>query len=235
MDRPTTGVLRGVRSAVVTVVVVGLAATAHVAGGGHAPSGPVAGAVVVAVALAVHLLTRWRLSAPGVFALLAGGQWLLHRVFTALDSARTGPLDAGALNAVPVGRLAHAHALAAGASWTAAPSAAPHGTVSPAVGAVHAAGAAGVEVGPWVLTPMLVAHVVATVLAALVLAGAERALWRLWAWLSPLVVLLLAPLQPVAGRLPRAPRAALERRPVHEVLLGRSLLRRGPPVPLARA
>ncbi|WP_432572617.1 hypothetical protein [Kineococcus sp. SYSU DK005] len=226
MNRPTTGVLRVLRSAVVTVVIIALATVAHVAGGGYVPSGLSATAVVVLLASVVHLLTRWRLNTAAVFALLGAGQLVLHQVFMALDSARTGPLDVQALNAVPVGRLAHAHSLNADLSSMSSMS------------SMHAAGSAGVgglEVGPWVLTPMLAAHVIATLLSALILSSAERALWRLWAWLAPLVVALLAPAQVVVARLPRAPRTAFEHRPVHEVVLARALSRRGPPVGLVHA
>ncbi|MEZ0493207.1 hypothetical protein AB2L28_13275 [Kineococcus sp. TBRC 1896] len=228
MNRPTTGVLRVLRSVVVTVVIVVLAAVAHVVGGGLVPSGMLAGAVVVAVALTVHLVTRWRLSTATVFALLAGGQLLLHQVFMSLDSARTGPLDVQTLNAMPMGRPAHAHSPGIDSALDSA-------TAVSSMGSMHTAGAAGVDVGPWTLTPMLAAHVVATVVTALVLASGERALWRLWAWLAPLVVALLAPSQVVAARLPRASRAAFERRPVHEVVLVRALSRRGPPVGLLHA
>lgn len=227
-----------VRSAVVTVVIVVLAAAAHVIGGGHVPSGLAAGAVVVAVALTVHLVTRWRLSTPTIFALLAGGQLLLHHAFMSLDSARTGPLDVHTLNAMPMGRLAHAHSMdidpssMSSMSTMAMPSMAPPSTVmsSMAGGSMHTADALGVAAGPWTVTPMLAAHVAATVVTALVLASAERAVWRLWSWLAPLVVALFTPPQTVAVRLPRASRAAFERRLVHEVVLVRALSRRGPPV-----
>ncbi|MBB2903180.1 hypothetical protein FHR75_004022 [Kineococcus radiotolerans] len=247
MNRPTTGVLRVLRSAVVTVVVVVLAALAHVVGGGHIPSGLVAGAVVVIVALTVHLMTRWRLSTATVLALLAGGQVLLHQVFMAQDSARTGSLDVEALNAMPMGQLAHAHSLTIdSSSMTVSSMSIPSMTASTmgamtSMGSMHAVGSTGVgtvggiDVGPWVVTPMLAAHIVATIFTAVVLASGERALWRLWAWLAPLVVALFAPAQVVAVRLPRASRAALEHRPVREVVLARALSRRGPPVGLLHA
>lgn len=221
MNRPTTGVLRVLRSAVVTVVVVVLAVVAHVVGGGHVPSGAAAGAAVVAVALAVHVATRWRLNTAAVFALLTGGQLLLHRAFMASDAARSGPLGVGTLNAMPVGGLAHAH------HPTIDPSTAVSSAASMA--SMHAASPAGVEVLPGALTPMLAAHVVATVLTTVVLAGLERVLWRIRAWLSPLFVALLVPFRVVAVDLPRTSRATFEHRPLHEVVLVRVLSRRGPP------
>ena len=60
---------------------------------------------------------------------------------------------------------------------------------------------------------MLVLHVVATVVAALVLVGADRALWWLAAWLSPLAgasvpaVLVARPALPTAVDAPWSPHA----------------------------
>ncbi|WP_380161990.1 hypothetical protein [Kineococcus sp. R86509] len=221
MNRPTAGVLRALRSAVVTVVIVGLAVVAHVAGGGHVPSGLAAAAVVVLVASVVHLATRWRLSLAGLTVLLAGGQWLLHESFMALDFARSGPLDVEALNAMPMGQLAHGHSTT--------PTMSP-GLMSPeAMASMHDV-ATGVSVGSWSVTPMLLAHVVATALTALVLASGERALWRLWSWLAPLVAVLMALVLPVAVRLPRPSAGAFQRWGLREPVRSRSLSRRGPPV-----
>lgn len=216
MDGPATGGLRALRTAVVTVVVLALAVAAHVAGGGHVPSGPAAGAAVVAVALGAHVATRRQLTTVALLALLAAGQFVLHHVFMALDAAR-GPVDA---TAMPMGSPGHGHPVALLA-------------VAPEASSGVSGLAAGVDLGPVVLTPMLASHVVATLLTAVVLAGGERAVWRLWAWLAPLVVALVVRCEVVAVRLPR-PATWDEHRPVHEAVLARVLPRRGPPVGLVR-
>ncbi len=133
----------------------------------------------------------------------------------ALDAA--GPVDA---TAVPMGAAGHGHPVALLA-------------VAPEASAGVSGLAAGLDLGPVVLTPMLASHVVATLLTAVALAGGERALWRLWAWLAPLVVALSVRCSVVAVRLARAS-AAGEHRPVHEAVLARVLPRRGPPVAAVR-
>ncbi|WP_380172111.1 hypothetical protein ACFEMC_22600 [Kineococcus sp. DHX-1] len=216
MDGPATGGVRALRTAVVTVVVLALAVLAHVAGGGHVPSGPAAGAAVVAVALVAHVATRRQLTTAALLALLGAGQFVLHHVFMALDAAR-GPVDA---TAMPMATPGHGHPVALLA-------------VLPEGSAGASGLAVGVDLGPVVLTPMLASHVVATLLTAVALAGGERALWRLWAWLVPLVVALSVRCTVVAVRLARAS-ADGEHRPVHEAVLARVLPRRGPPVAAAR-
>lgn len=235
MNLPSTGALRTLRSTVVTVVVVALATVAHVTGGGHVPTGPAAVAVVVAVACVTHQSTRWRLGLPGVSALLTGGQLLLHETFAALEPARGVSLDVH--GAAAAGGGAHRHVTGLPTSDDALVPAAltSGGTTSGGTGLVHGLGAAGIEVGAWTLTPMVAGHVAATVVTALVLAGGERALWRLWSWLAPLVAVLLTPSHPVAVRLPRARRGSFGRRGVRDVVLARSLRRRGPPAVPARA
>ena len=74
---------------------------------------------------------------------------------------------------------------------------------------------------------MTAAHVVATVVAALVLARGEALLWRLWTWWQPLRAVVVAVLRlPVLPRVPHPP-AAVVPRPAFVV--ARRVPRRGPP------
>ncbi|WP_432502207.1 hypothetical protein [Kineococcus arenarius] len=81
--------------------------------------------------------------------------------------------------------------------------------------------------------PMLLAHAVATLAAALVLAHGERAVWSLWAWLQPLRAVVLAVLR-VPVLLPVAPvPVVVAARP--RSVVARRVARRGPPAGLAPA
>jgi len=161
---PTRGTPRLLRALVVAGVVVGLAAAAHVLGGGTLPPAIVTltlGAVVLA--LCVALLGR-RLGVASSVALLGVGQVALHGAFSVFETAGCNTL-------VPSG--AHAHmdhaAHAAYLATAGCGSAAAHATLLPMLGA-------------WA---MVVAHAAAVVLCALVIAGADRALMWLVAWLGP--------------------------------------------------
>lgn len=187
------GLLRVSRAALATLLVLGLASSAHTLGGGHAP-GPLAGTVL---ALVVGPLAWWctrrRLSAVRLLALLGGAQVLVHAALTAMAPG-TG-----------TGSALHVHGgLPAGLGGSAG-----------ALEAGHAAGPG-----------MLLAHVVATVVTALLLARAEEVLWR--------VVLRLLPRR---ARTPRVPaRVRTAPRPEVVVLGGRPLRPlggRAPPVVLA--
>jgi hypothetical protein len=161
---PTRGALRLLRAFVVAGVVVGLAAGAHVLGGGSLPPGIVTltlGAMVLAVCVA---LTARRLGLVGAVVLLAAGQVALHAAFSVFETTGCGAL-------VPSG--AHAHmehaAHAAYLATAGCGSSVAHATLLPMFGA-------------WA---MVVAHALAVVLCAVVVAGADRALMWLVAWLAP--------------------------------------------------
>ena len=135
-------------------------AGAHVLSGGALPVAPVLLAVLALTGLVTTLATRFKLGSPVIAALLGAGQLLLHEAFTAF-----GPLT------VPApGSPAH-H------------SAAEH--LSPPLGTetVHFH-----EVDTPLSWLMLVAHVLATLASAVVLAKGEEALWQLAAWLRPFPV-----------------------------------------------
>lgn len=221
MGHPVGGALRAVRGLALALVVVGIASTAHLAGGGDLPPGLLLAGVVVAAAFAAHAATSRRLTLPAALGLLGAGQVALHAAFTVLAV----PAGAGTVAAAsrPSGLLhVHAHggphsglllpvdaAASAGAGLDAAAAAA-----DPAAGSTGAA--------------MLLAHVLATLVAAVVLAGADRSLWLLVAWLAPLVAVLAAAASAVVPRLRRRPVGAPRTGP-RSLLLARRSLRRGPP------
>jgi hypothetical protein len=155
---PATGALRLARAGTVAVVTVALAALAHVLAGGALPPFVVVVALTAVVLAAAVALTARRLGPVGAVALLGVGQLAVHSAFSLVASMACMPATV------------HAHhpgmAMGPQAVCTAA------GTVAqPVLGA----------------SAMLVLHVVATLVAALVLVGADRALWWLAAWLRPLL------------------------------------------------
>ncbi|NIZ90429.1 hypothetical protein [Kineococcus rubinsiae] len=196
MQSPARGAVRLVRAAAVATVVVALASTAHVAGGGVLPGPLLLSAVLVVTACAAVLLTGRRLSPAALLVALGAGQAGVHAALTAF-----------AVETVPVVGAAH-HA-----EWTPVALQTSPGTASAALPSAI----------------MLATHVVATVLAAGVLACAERGVWTWWAWLQPLHLPVPAALHLLLGEPTRAPApvAPVLRRP-RPVLLRRSP-RRGPP------
>ncbi|WP_409484289.1 hypothetical protein [Arsenicicoccus dermatophilus] len=212
MTRPDGGVLRGARTGVLAATTVCLAALAHACGGGSLP-GPAALLVLGALVGAGSLVaSAHRLGTRSLAVLLGGGQLGLHLAFTVLG--RTGaPVDPGVGMAIAahhghgsVPDLAAAHLHAAGDQ-----SAGAHA----ALGHVHHGG--------WV---MLLAHVLATAVTALVLARGERALWLLAGLVAPAV-------RPLPVRPALRPRPALPVLPVLAPALAhvRDVApRRGPPL-----
>jgi len=183
--------VRLVRAAAVATVVVVLASTAHVAGGGRLPGPLLLSAVLVLTACAAVLLAGRRLSGVQLLAALGAGQAGVHAALVTF-----------AVETVPVVGGHHVE-------WTPVALHAEPGTAS---------------------ATMLAAHVAATVVAAGVLAAAERGVWTWWAWLQPLHLPVLAVLRLLLGEpaRPPAPVVPVLRRP-RPVLLRRSP-RRGPPV-----
>jgi len=163
------------RSGAIALVIVVLAAGAHVIGGGSLPMAPVLLALVALTALATTLATRFKLNAVTMAALLGSGQLALHEAFTAL-----GPVAAGTQGT--------AHHLGSE-------------PLNPALNTVseHTH-----QLGTTFGALMLIAHVVATLGSALVLAKGEDALWQLAAWLRPLVSLPTLLFRPDAGASPVA-------------------------------
>jgi hypothetical protein len=150
------------RALTVTGLILGLAAAAHTAGGGHLPPAPVLCLLAAVVLLPVTMLARRRLSLASITGALGAGQLALHAAFTSLP----GPVEHCT---TPAGIAAHGHHQAQTVTdCTAA------GTGIPAL---HIAALP----GPLMVT----AHILAAATTALLLAHGETMLWRMLAWLAP--------------------------------------------------
>jgi len=207
------GALRGVRAAVVAAAALALAATAHVVAGGTLPPLPVLLVLVVPVAWGAVALTGRPLGRVTLTVALGGGQIALHEALMVLAAPTCGPLNAAA-------GMAGMHA------------------VPPAGGPAALAGCArhtmsGTSVAWSVPGAMLAAHAVATVLTALLLAHADRALASVVTLVRVPLRRLTAVVAVVPGRGTRLVRAANS---WHDVVgLASAVLdaaggRRGPPV-----
>ncbi|MFK0040046.1 hypothetical protein ACIQTW_09415 [Paenarthrobacter sp. NPDC090517] len=163
------------RSGAISVVVVLLAAGAHVVGGGELPTAPVLLALVALTALAATLATRFKLNFFTMAGLLGAGQLALHEAFTTLSPIAASKQETN-------------HHLGSG-------------TLSPGldIAATHTH-----ELGTALGTMMFVGHVLATIASAVVLAKGEDALWQLAAWLRPLLALPTLVVRPDAGASPVA-------------------------------
>jgi hypothetical protein len=150
------------RALTITGLILGLAATAHTAGGGRLPAVPVFVLLAALVLLPVTVLARRRLNLASIATVLGAGQLALHAAFTAFPR----PAD----HCTTTEMAAHGHHQVAGMPDCVA------GTM-----AMHA-----VLPGPG----MTAAHLVAVALTALLLAHGETALWRMLAWLAPLAFAL---------------------------------------------
>jgi hypothetical protein len=213
MGSPAGGALRVFRTVAITAVIVGLAATAHVAGGDEPPRPLGIAGLALVTAYVCAWVVRRRLSLVAITVLLGVGQWLLHHAFELLQAPACAPVAAN--------HAGHAgHAPATGGCLTEA-------AAGGALATAHAAPS-------WA---MLAAHAVATAVTALLLAAGERAVWALCAGLSALLPVLPQPFTPAFPAAPRMPVTAPRPRPRRVVLL-RASRRRGPPAvaprPLAR-
>ena len=157
------------RSAVVALTILSLAAGAHTLAGGELPSTGILLALLALTGLAATTATRLRLDLPAMAALLGAGQLLLHQAFAAFSAPPPTSLGSG-----PAGGTVPHHL---------GPDSLPAGVLGPA----------GLD---GQLTPvqdsglpllMLVGHALATLLCAVLLAKGEHALWSLAAWLRPLL------------------------------------------------
>ena len=216
MSTPSQGRTRLVRAgaAAAAVLVPGIAA--HRAAGGDLPGVLPLALLLALVTWASLLAGRWRLSRTGAVVLLALGQYAVHHLL-ALTAAWSAPrvsaggsacadATAGSASAHHVGALACAGS--GGAAHPAAHSAAEHASSSSSAA-------------------MTVAHVGATVLAALLVSRGERLLAAVRTRLRPLVALPAVVHGPVEAR-PRAAADAPALTPLGVVVLtGRP--RRGPP------
>ncbi|MBT2584780.1 hypothetical protein [Arthrobacter sp. ISL-95] len=171
----TRAPFHALRSGAISIVVVLLAAAAHLVGGGELPTTPVLLALVALTALAATLATRFKLNLVTMAGILGAGQLALHEAFTAL-----GPISASVQET--------RHHLAAEPLSSGLDIAATH---------TH-------ELGTAFGIMMFVGHVIATVATAVVLAKGEAALWQLAAWLRPLLTLPTLVFRPDAGASPVA-------------------------------
>jgi hypothetical protein len=173
------------RSAAVAAVILALAAGAHTGAGGQLPPAPIMAACTALVLLGVVLVTRWKLTATALAGILSAGQWMLHAAFSVLsETVPAGPAP------VP-----HLHTAAAAGTRMAAAHELPHNHL-PA------------DLDP----PMLGAHILATLISAVLLARGEAALWALASWLRPLAGIPAVPLLVTSPTIPPVPRRALARR-----------------------
>ena len=203
MSSPASGSLRGLRVAIVAAAGTSLAAAAHVAAGGALPSAGATATGAVIPAMAGLWMTGKRRGLLSIAAVLGVVQIVLH---TWLMAGSTDPcLVSGG------GHAAHAASATLRCTST---------------------GMSGMQPGRAWLTgaslAMFLAHALAVVLTALVLAAGERAVWQLLAWLRPAVQAACSTL-PVLPRRRWVPVVAVV--PVHRLCsvdLGGSG-RRGPP------
>ncbi|MDQ1056688.1 hypothetical protein QFZ23_000589 [Arthrobacter globiformis] len=195
------------RTGLIGSLVIGFAAGGHLAGGGELPAAAILAALFAVTLVPVAALTRFRLSFPALVGLLGAGQFWLHWAFDALGGAGA----AAPASAV----LMPGHAGHAGGALDPA-------FLSPvAAESAHSAASDGV---------MFVAHAVATLCTAVLLARGERVLATLASWLQPLFR-RHEPAAVLPARVPAPfPAPAVLPRTRAGVRLP---TRRGPPVPLA--
>lgn len=213
---PARGRQRWARSAGLSIATVGLAAAAHALGGGHVPGWSVLVVLTLLVSLVSVLLTGRQRGFLVIVTAMGGLQLVLHQGFTLMSYP---------------GHLGHPDQLGypSQLGGTADSCGALPGHLLHQPGALRSL-CTGLVLGPQDQTmhagvAMLVAHVVATLLLATVLANGERALWAL--------VRLFVPVLPWAAE--PVPRTRLRARSGAVVVPGvwtsvRCLVRRGPPV-----
>lgn len=207
---------RAARAGALAVTTVCLAALAHACGGGSLPGPAVLLLLGALVGTGSLVASAHRLGTRSLAALLGGGQLALHLAFTVLG--RTGaPVDPGVGMAIAAD---HGHGSVPDLATAHLQAAHLHAAGGHAAGAHAALGHA--HHGGWV---MLLTHVLATAVTALVLARGERALWLLAGLVAPAI--RPRPTRPALG-----PRPALPALPVLAPALAhvRDVApRRGPP------
>ncbi|WP_435737973.1 hypothetical protein V5D56_05085 [Cellulosimicrobium sp. PMB13] len=195
MLSPVAGPLRVTRAALVATLVLALGAAAHAVGGGQLPDPLVLAALAAFTLAGTMAAARARFTVPRLVGLLGAGQLGLH---VALDA-----LGHGAVACVPGGHTGH------GGGLVCSPGAVVPDAAAGVASSAHLASSAGSGVpGVW----MLVAHAVATLVLAVVLAHGERALERFVAWLTPRAS-LLAPAVVAPSRREAGVPAGFARRP----------------------
>ncbi len=201
MIAPADGLLRLTRAGAFALTAVALSLAGHVAAGGRSP-----GTVMVLLLAGVCVLPAVWLTArqrrlPSLVAALGAGEFLLHHAFMALSGTATCHVVHGS------GHASHAAAL--------------HCTRM-----ADPAAMSGMAGGGHLSPPMLLAHVLATIALALLLAHGERVVWSLCGWLRAAVPPLPGPALVPAARRTDATRSV---RTAPSRLRPGSVSRRGPP------
>ncbi|ALE04517.1 hypothetical protein AL755_02270 (plasmid) [Arthrobacter sp. ERGS1:01] len=167
---------RLLRTTAIGATILGLAAGAHLVAGGTLPVPPLMAALLALHVLCSTVVTQFRLGLPAMLALLATSQLALHQAF--------GFLSAGIpRGSMPSGIPLHDHSLSAEAQTSAMLQSAA------LLGSTGQSGAVGMDLmshANALSGAMVPAHIVATLVTAVVLAQGEKALWALAGWLRPL-------------------------------------------------
>ena len=173
--RTTHAPFRLLRTTTVGATILGLAAGAHLVAGGTLPVPPLMAALLALHVLCSTVVTQFRLGLPAMLALLATSQLALHQAFGFLS----GGIPKGSL---PSGITLHDHSLSAEAQTSAMlESAALLGSSGQSAVGMDLMSHANALSGA-----MVPAHIVATLVTAVLLAQGEKALWALAGWLRPL-------------------------------------------------
>ncbi|WP_326960758.1 MULTISPECIES: hypothetical protein [unclassified Arthrobacter] len=163
----TAAPFHALRTVMVALTVLSLAAGAHALSGGALPAPGILLALLALTGLAATAATRLKLNLPVLAALLGAGQLVLHEALTGFSG----------------------HAVSAAATAPAG-SVLPH-HFAPVPLSADTGGqlaAAGRHAGPGIDSLLMLAgHALATLLCAVLLAKGEDALWSLAAWLRPLL------------------------------------------------
>ncbi len=228
------------RTGVFAVVCLALGAGAHAAAGATLPP---AGLLALTAALlwgAGALLTARRLSTPVIAAALLGAQAAQHALFTlgslavGLGHAHGAPPPIAGMSSAPSAlslpdtALGTAPVAAHLARLPLTDSHLPHAMVAPAPPVLPIPGAAATALLAGLDTRMILAHLIATALCAVVLAHGEHLLWQA---LARVLHLPAAPLVPATGPLWRVHIGPAPRPAGRLPGAGRSV--RGPPTRVA--
>ncbi|WP_265522758.1 hypothetical protein [Oerskovia flava] len=216
------GPLRVTRAVLLATLVLALAALAHHVAGGVLPHPAILAALTAFTVAGTTAVSSVRFTAPRLLVVLGAGQLLLHQALTLLAAPGTGVARScvPASAALPPAALGHAGHGACGTG--AGVGTVPTGSVVPALPETAAHLAHSTPSDLW----MLGAHVVATVVLALVVARGEEALARLIVWLVPLARVVVPVAPAPSRRLQPASPAPAPRRALHVVGVAPT---RGPP------
>ena len=161
---------RLLRTTLVGATVLGLAAGAHLVGGGTLPAPAIMAAILALHILCSSIATNFRLTPAAMVALLASSQLVLHQGFEMLSHGSTANPAPGVAAMGHQAMSPEGHASAMMASTT----------------AVSAQGMESIGQAAHMSVWMGLAHVAATLTAAGLLTYGENALWSLAGWLRPL-------------------------------------------------